>query len=395
MIVTPPLPQITGSPKFLTSTRVNDLTFYSYNEYLDDNTGMISTVPAGTYLNPIDNITDNETNITFPAGNWEGLTFAQDVETSIQYHFEIVTYPDATGNQNGVIDNGIVRLQFDRYNAANQFVETMSVYFYPIPMDNAREVKKFNVEIPRTQFKAGDYITIYLQTASGHRVIVKKGTSIKAVSPSDISTYPLIDGSIYDMSLSVPTDIKQVDFIKDFIKLFNLFVTQDANDPSLYVFTPQPNFYIKDKTKAINLSNKIDYNEEIEFTPISQLTAKEYILTWKADKDYWNEFYTARNKEIYGQVTYITDTDVLSNKETIEMLFSPAVMTRFTGSKIICPAIYKVETDNGLTKKKSDKFNSRLLIWGGLKPTGHNLNMLNSDGSLFGMFKTFTRTPDI
>jgi hypothetical protein len=80
-------------------------------------------------------------------------------------------------------------------------------------------------------------------------------------------------------------------------------------------------------------------------------------------------------------VTYIADTDVVSNKEKVEMLFSPAVMTRFTSSAVIVPAIYKVETVAGVPTKKPDKFNSRLILWGGKKPAGHNIDLLNPDGT--------------
>ncbi|MEO5893893.1 MAG: hypothetical protein ABIQ31_26790, partial [Ferruginibacter sp.] len=177
---------------------------------------------------------------------------------------------------------------------------------------------------------------------------------------------------------------KQTDFVKDFIKLFNLFVTQDPDDKSIFIFTPQTDFYKRDISQVIDWTDKIDHSEEITFTPMSQLTAKEYTLSWKPDKDHWNELYTAQNKEVYGQVTYISDTDIIANKEKIEMLFSPAIMTRLKNSSVLCPAIYKMELVAGVMTRKPDKFNSRLLIWGGTQDAGHSIHLLNFNGTEYG-----------
>jgi hypothetical protein len=377
LIVTPNTGQIKATPKYFAATLTNDSRLYLppaqysevdeygqtqwYYSYSDDN------------LNCFDAVSSNSILYGIPAAT-PYRTFRADVSTSFQFKFEVEVneFYDDFHSGNPII----FRISKQHANVYPKDVAVFHLYLNP-------NTKTYSVtmEVPKTDFIKDDDIIPIVRMCEGVSIRIKAGATVKAVSPNDANEYPLVIGDLYDVNQSVPTDWKQVDFIKDFIKLFNLFVTQQPDDPKTYIFTPANNFYSSDKAKVIDWTNKIDRNNDIEFTPLSQLTAKSYILTWKQDKDYWSDTYFNTFKEVYGQIAYLTDTDVLSNTETIEFLFSPAVMQRYDNSNVLCAGIYKVEANNGTYIKKADKFNSRLLIWGGLKDAGHGIGLLKPDGS--------------
>jgi hypothetical protein len=387
MLVTPPKGEIVGSPRLFSgkSTVPTPPTFPVYEDI------MVGLESSMSWLSPriLDSVLYNNIfTITDGTGSWYNpytddyvywddrkIYFNRDVETSFRLDIKAEIWRE--------IEPGAGAVWVEAYTTRSGVLHTYLGRFEMVADSFAHNTITGAIEIPRKSYLNGDQFIVNLITDPYCRALLVEGTKLEAVSPNDISSYPLLTDDIYEMNKSVPPDIKQVDFLKDFIKYFNVFATQDRDNPLIYIFTPQVDFYNKEKSLAIDWSGKIDYSEKIEQTPISQLTAKEYLFTWKQDKDYYNDFYFTRNKEVYGQVTYITDTDVVTKKEKIEFLFSPACMTRFTNSNIICPAIYKVEMVSGVPTKKVDKFNSRLLIWGGTFDAGHNIALLNPNGTTY------------
>lgn len=312
---------------------------------------------------------------------------------------EVGSDTGSTGNTINILDNIATSFQFNFNVNARHDIDSEASFNsikFDIKLDRSGTVttigtytlipttvnKNYNVviEIPKASYLPDDFIYVDIELGPFNEVSILPGTKVYAISPADTSDYTLQDGDVYEMSRSVPVELKQVDFIKDFIKYFNLFVTQDPEDPTKYKFTPQIDFYIRSKLTAIEWTYKVNYDKEINYTPISQLTAREYLFTWKQDKDYWCEKYFTLNKEVYGQVTYAADTDVITTDQKIEMIFSPAVMVRYNESSVITPAIYRVVVDAGVEVRTPDKFNSRLLIWGGLQLAGHDIVLEEANG---------------
>lgn len=366
MIVTPPKGIMSARPNFV------DMTFSSTEVYTPNFYNNVRVANL-TFTNTILTVVPQTSSHGKVSQTYKINTA---VSTSFQFQFDLETTGSPTFG--GVPTKNGLGVYFT--SAALGTTVLLGNYFYPLDA-TGRQIA--TIEVPQTDYAVNDYFSVIFNVNTGS-TFVHRGGGIKAISPADDGQYPILAGVVYDMANSVPVDIKQTDFVKDFIKLFNLFVTQDPDDKSIFIFTPQTDFYKRDISQVIDWTDKIDHSEEITFTPMSQLTAKEYTLSWKPDKDHWNELYTAQNKEVYGQVTYISDTDIIANKEKIEMLFSPAIMTRLKNSSVLCPAIYKMELVAGVMTRKPDKFNSRLLIWGGTQDAGHSIHLLNFNGTEYG-----------
>jgi hypothetical protein len=371
MIVTPPYGLATSRPNYFRSQKlISTDTFFPQSAFaptLYMRAPIFDSIQSNVIFNVITGSANGHLQQT--------LKFNQNVATSIRFSMTATAVlPSSYGNRSHSIKLG--------HWSATTGTQSELASFDLKTLPSASNTENIVFDIPKRSWGVNDEIFLLLVVTQGSTLIIHNNTFVEAISATDTEEYPMLPGDIYDMNRSVPLEIKQVDFIKDFIKLFNLYVTQDPENPNHYIFTPQSNFYKNEKADAIDWTRKIDHDESITYTPISQLSAKQYLFTWKADKDYWNDLYLTQNKEVYGQVTYIADTDVVTNTEKVEFIFSPAVMTRFVNSLIICPAIYKMETVAGVQVRKADKFNSRLLIWGELIPAGHNIDLLNPDGSV-------------
>ncbi len=339
------------------------------------------TVPTRTYTDTFSKIRIVDNNSPDPlgmivSGDYSQLSILSNISTSFQFNinFGVTINNYAFGSNPNTLSFEIRLLRSGIETVLASYSEVFG--YFGLSSNSCR------LEIIKKDYLAGDKIYIISDYPFAlYSLNIYHGSSIEAISPNDPNEYNLVEGDIYDMNKAIPDGISQVEFIKDFIKLFNLFVTQDPDDSTIFTFTPQVEFYNNDKSFAIDWTNKVDHNEEIEITPLGQLTAKEYIVSWKEDKDHWNALYQQQNKEIYGQVTYISDTDIISNKQEVKMLFSPAVMQRFPDSQVLCPSIYKVEIVGLDRVKKTDKFNSRIVLWGGLQPAGHDIELLTSTGA--------------
>lgn len=172
-----------------------------------------------------------------------------------------------------------------------------------------------------------------------------------------IYTNGAIDNFI-NMNNYIPSNIKQIDYVKSIITMFNLMVIPDKNNPKRLKFIPRNDYYgtglIKDWT------DKVDHTEKIEETLISEQQNRKIKLTYKADKDYYNTDYTEKLNLVYGEYTKEIDNEWVDGEQKIEVIFSPTILDKVFGSTdVFLPKIAKRDEKSGLYSKTD--FNIRFL----------------------------------
>ena len=215
-------------------------------------------------------------------------------------------------------------------------------------------------------------------------------TNVIMPSPSDDSAYPVDEGAEIIMSNFVSKSVAQKDFFKSIILMHNLYVFTDPdNDKNLFI-TPQGWFYNTYAGDAVDWTYKVDYSKEIEIVPMGELTAREFLFTYKEDSDYWNaDKYKKIYNEIYGQRNYVVDNDFEKDTKKIELIFSPSPMVDGVrlgyNDRRVIPHIYKVGSN---LAKERDSFNIRILQYGGMQysyaadgVTYANWNIVDSTGT--------------
>lgn len=275
------------------------------------------------------------------------VKFTRDIETSVQFKLRYLC-----------TRTGYINIRLNGEVIANLDAGTYEVFPHTA-----------TIEIEKRQFFTGDILTMSMDTSPKCKITFYPESSVIMPSPNDTSTYPVDEGADIIMTDFVSKSIAQKDFFKSIILMHNLYVFTDPdNDKNLFI-TPQVWFYDTYAGDAVDWTYKIDYSKEIEIVPMGELTAREFLFTYKEDSDYWNsDKYKKIYNEVYGQLSYIVDNDFEKDTKKIELIFSPSPMVDGVrvGNKDlrVIPHIYKVGSD---LAKERDAFNIRILQYGDLQ----------------------------
>ena len=172
-------------------------------------------------------------------------------------------------------------------------------------------------------------------------------------------------GENVNVSQSLPNDVKCTDFFMGLVKMFNLYVDEDKTTTNRLRIEPRDEYYALGQ--KLDWTKKLDISKSIEITPLAELTFKDYVYTYKADKDYWNTEYTTYTNDIYGQYSFTTDNEFLKTPSKNEILFSPSPQTEYNTSKISVVEIKTKSNNDSTSTFVRTKSNPRILFYGGVK----------------------------
>lgn len=160
---------------------------------------------------------------------------------------------------------------------------------------------------------------------------------------------------VIDYNAYIPKKIKQIDYLKSIITMFNLMVVPSKDNTKNLIIEPRPVYLSQGVIK--DWTDKLDVNQPIEETLISEQQSKQILLTYKEDKDYYNTLYKEKNNTTYGQHIQPIDNEWLDakSKQSIEVIFSPTPSDHIDGTQeIIVPMIGKLETSGAFGKTDSN-----------------------------------------
>ena len=166
------------------------------------------------------------------------------------------------------------------------------------------------------------------------------------VSSKPINNQPLSGSSM------MPKNFKQIDFFTSMVKMFNLYIEPDKTIPKRLKIEPRDVYYNTGSEK--DWTDKVDLNKQIKQQIIAESQAKELLLTYKQDKDAYNDNYFNNTKEVYGEQKYIVDNDFIKGTNKIEVSFAPTPIAALQGGNSLSPDVIKLpvisKNDNGLLK---------------------------------------------
>ena len=165
----------------------------------------------------------------------------------------------------------------------------------------------------------------------------------------------LEEGDTMKIEYTLPKSMKQRDFLKSIISMYNLYITQDRLRTNVLEIIPYNEFYQTFKDQALDWSDKLDVNQQVTITPLSELSAKEYRLLFDTDSDFWSQSYRTKFNEVYGESRTIIDNDFILDTKSVKVVFAPPVMREEVPGRIMIH-LYKVE--NGV--KIPDNFKPRI-----------------------------------
>ncbi|MES2265587.1 MAG: DUF5977 domain-containing protein [Bacteroidota bacterium] len=249
----------------------------------------------------------------------------------------------------------------------NIIAETDKEYKFNSPIFQAQynPVDTLNLTFTQT-FEAGSEIAfvVYLEGVSVNNFIVNlTNADVKIGSTLAASQVTLNLGDKAVLVGQNTQSVKQIDFLKSFIQMFNLYVYADPEDPKHIIFIPYNDYYenfVESKllNSSINWTEKID-NASFTQTPVSDIF-KLYTFKFKDDTDFYSKYYKDKYGDTYGNLT-ITGTTNGQNKN-IELIFGSTPVASYNGRNV--PALWELDTNN---TKKIKVTVPRVLFYNGLQ----------------------------
>lgn len=174
------------------------------------------------------------------------------------------------------------------------------------------------------------------------------------------NVYPdLVHGGMLFYNQFVPKNVKQIDFVKSIVTMFNLMVIPDKNNPKKLKLIPRKDYYASGTIK--DWSDKLDAGSKIDEKFLSELQKNKKIrLTYKEDKDFYNTDYKSSTNTVYGEYVNIIDNEWIEGEQKIEVAFSPTPIDKVIGSiDVYAPKIAKRDEASGIYSRTD--FNMRFL----------------------------------
>jgi len=176
------------------------------------------------------------------------------------------------------------------------------------------------------------------------------------------NNYPFA-GNTLQIEKLIPKEIKQRDFFKGIINMFNLYVSPDPTNQRNLIIEPREDYYLQD---TFDLTDKIDLSKPIEIKPIGNLNASEYLYKYKDDGDYYNKKYNENWIRSYGDREVSVTSDFTKKTHKTEVIFSPTPSVAPPQKNKVLPTIIGLDQNNQAITTKN---NIRILYYGGLKDT--------------------------
>jgi hypothetical protein len=190
-------------------------------------------------------------------------------------------------------------------------------------------------------------------------------------SPS--STYN--EGQTISINAALPQEVKQADFLSYLFKMFNLYIVPDKIDPKKLIIEPRDTFYTND---VVDLTNFLDTSRELLIKPMGVLDFRKLEMTYKEDKDEYNNKYQDLFREPYSTKLVQVNNDFLTQTKKVEVGFSATPLANASTHDRIYSKIRMEDPP----KQDADlpSFNIRILYYGGLVATSTGWTLKDNAG---------------
>lgn len=168
----------------------------------------------------------------------------------------------------------------------------------------------------------------------------------------------VVEGDTMKIEYTMPKSMKQRDFLKSIISMYNLYITQDKLQTNVLEIIPYNEFFKTFKDEALDWSDKLDVSQDVTITPLSELSAKEYRLIFDDDQDYWSQSYKTKFNQGYGEKREIIPNDFITETKSVKVVFAPPVLREEVAGRVMVH-LYKVENN----VKIPDNFKPRIVFF--------------------------------
>lgn len=190
------------------------------------------------------------------------------------------------------------------------------------------------ITFPNIIVNAGDLVTlrfkgIYDSAGNGNYLANSQFTlGLKTSSAfwNDQNATSFGYGEVIDFGTFLNSEVKQSDMMMSFVKMFNLYIEPDKNNPKMLRCVPRDEFY---NGENVDWTAKLDYSQPVEIVPMGELEANPYVFTYKQGADTSNKEYQELYQSTYGSRTYQVDNQFIKNEKKIDIIFTPTQIKNY------------------------------------------------------------------
>lgn len=224
----------------------------------------------------------------------------------------------------------------------------------------------------------GDEVQVQIDCFGGASFSVTSGYfSMNSISDT-VNIAPLIQD-----------DYKQIDFLRDLVKMYKLVIVPDNTEKNKYIITPWRAYIGSGST--YDWSDKLDLSKDIQLEPLFNEQDARIEFKHGEEKDWLNDLNTKQFKETFGTLKLDSQNDLLDGQKDVEFKIASTPVTEIQGANkntggsygmgmdnMIIPHIYTLEPGSTRALKTPIVAKTRFLIYNGLKSTGTNSLLDNS-----------------
>jgi hypothetical protein len=177
----------------------------------------------------------------------------------------------------------------------------------------------------------------------------------------EITSSPVVLPFTIELNKEMACDQKQIDFIQNINRTFNLVVVEHPVKPKTLIVEPMIDYIGKGET--LDWTEKVNFDATQNLYPTTNLINGTIFAANKADKDYINTEYTKRSNKIFGQNTI--DLNIDYKNKTTDLTQTLGQNTDYylnatgdTNIALPCYFITKEDNNNGISTFEYRPFRS-------------------------------------
>lgn len=203
----------------------------------------------------------------------------------------------------------------------------------------------------------GDYVQLFVDwTINTDYGFIEDATFTCIGAPGDLEPTFLLD-----------CEYKQIDFLRDILKLFRCVMAPDITNPNNFIIEPWIDYVTSGET--YDWSSKVDRTKDFQIEPLFYTQADEITFKFTEDQDFINKFNQDAYKQVYGELIFDSGNELLKGTRNITVGFAPTPMSQIEGepntSTWIIPKPHIHETEGSATLHVPIKPVTRILFYNG------------------------------
>jgi hypothetical protein len=187
---------------------------------------------------------------------------------------------------------------------------------------NLGDIYSFRISLADQIANSGGFLFRQVPSGGGTTPDVKVKVKVNSVEMTiKLNAEALVYGTLVTMNDYSLLKIKQSEFIKSIMTMYNLFVEVDPDDDTKLIYRHRDEFYDSGATKDWTHKLARDREQVLQFMP--ELNTKRIVLSYAAEDDRWNKIYQEEIGETWGQQEIIFGNEYVKGVDRKEILFGP------------------------------------------------------------------------